>query len=107
MSVVIVVPGQEDWFISGRGYRLLKERADGLLDGEADREVLYLGGLHGLFFDSLPHEQARRLALAVQRAAESLRFELRRSSDGRDQEFAEHLERLALSLTELAGTGEE
>jgi hypothetical protein len=72
-----------------------------------DREVIATAeALNGLFFDQLDPGQAHRVALAMRRAAETLRSGLLGATSEWEQSFVDALGDLALRLTELARSGD-
>jgi hypothetical protein len=62
------------------------------------RQAVALDGLH---FNLLPPDQCARLALAVERAADEARAEFRNRVTARDRDFADRLDALRLSLSDL------
>jgi hypothetical protein len=59
-----------------------------------------------MFWEQLEADQARRVALAMQGAAEALSRRHRTNATESDLSFADSLDDSALRLTELAGTGD-
>jgi hypothetical protein len=60
--------------------------------------------LDGLHFDLVPADQCARLALAGERAADELRAEFRNRVTPRDRDFADRLDMVRLSLSDLTGS---
>ncbi|MFL6239602.1 MAG: hypothetical protein ACJ735_08970 [Actinomycetes bacterium] len=106
MTVIVVIPHEADWQVSNHSFRLLADEVGRWLNEDQDRQALARGAAVGcLFFDNLGPDQARRLALAMQAGAESLRRRLLDGTDD-DRSFAGYLAELSMRLTDLAGTGE-
>jgi hypothetical protein len=101
---VISLPYSEPRILARWAFRSLLERLLSQLDNDADaatvRRSLALDGLH---FELLPQDQSARLARELGRVADDLRLELLRHSkrDARDEEFAEYLSVLEMSLHDL------
>jgi hypothetical protein len=107
VSVALVIPNNGVWTVSNTAFRLLAQEATELLERPEDRKVLAVGqAVNGLFLDQLEPDQARRVASAMQAAADALGCRLRTSGSEWNLSFAESLDDLALRLTELADTGE-
>ena len=107
LSVAVVsVPGYEPWIVARWAMSMLMERAAVHAEADVDRHALTQAtALDGLHLDLLLDAQARRIAAAVQVAADELRLERRNGPEDRDREFAEKLSDLSLWLTDLASPG--
>jgi hypothetical protein len=102
---VVNVPGYEPWIVARWAMRMLMERASVHAQSRDDRDALVQAlALDGLHLGLLPDVQARRVAAAVEAAADELRSELRGKSDPRDREFADRLGDLSLWLSDLTAT---
>jgi hypothetical protein len=102
---VVDVPHYEPWLVNRWAFRTLAERAETFAVGPDDRYTLRQAvAVEGLHFDLLPPDQCARLALAVERAADELHAELRSRTTPRDQDFADRLDTLRLSLSDLTGS---
>jgi hypothetical protein len=101
---MISLPNADPRIIARWAFRSLLERLLPVLDNDADaatvRGALALDGLH---FELLPQSQSTRLARELGRVADDLRLELVRGPkhEPRDQEFAEYLAILEMSLHDL------
>jgi len=66
MGGVIVNNDDDDWFVANHEYRQLLARARRDVDREDDKQAFVEAeALQGLFLESFPDEQARRLATAL------------------------------------------
>ncbi|MGH8990642.1 MAG: hypothetical protein ACRDZ7_03850 [Acidimicrobiia bacterium] len=101
---VISLPNTEPRIIARWAFRSLLDRLLPELDNDADRATVRGAlALDGLHFELLPEDQSSRLARELGRVADDLRLELVRGSrvDPRDEEFAEYLAILEMSLHDL------
>lgn len=99
------MPQYEPWIVNRWAFRTLAERAETFVsDPDDEYKLKQAVALDGLHFDLLPADQCARLALAVERAADELRAEFRLRDTPRDRDFADRLDTLRLSLSDLTGS---
>ena len=99
------MPQYETWIVNRWAFRTLAERAETFVsDPDDEYKLKQAVALDGLHFDLLPADQCGRLALAVERAADELRAEFRLRDTPRDRDFADRLDTLRLSLSDLTGS---
>jgi len=100
----VSIPYHDPWVVARWAFSRLLERASGALSADEDKRVLEQAvALDGLHFDLLEDDQARRVAQAMQAAAEQLRLELLVAdpADPRDTEFAAALAVLEMHLHDV------
>ena len=101
----VSVPQYEPWIVTRWAFRTLAERAETFVsDPDDEYKLKQAVALDGLHFALLPADQCARLALAVERAADELRAEFRLRDTPRDRDFADRLDTLRLSLSDLTGS---
>jgi hypothetical protein len=104
VSVIVQIPNNGTWQANGPAFSVLADEASKHLSAH-DQEILIRGQAQGLVsLDQLDHQQAHRIAVAIQRASDALRPGLRNNKEDWDQSLADALDDLSMRLTELAGT---
>jgi hypothetical protein len=88
----VIAYGDADWFVANYEFRLLLGLARTKVECEDDTQVLARAeALHGLFLDSLPDEQLRRLVRALRSATNELHDAHHAPRDDRESGFRNHL----------------
>lgn len=100
----VSIPHNDPWIVARWAFRRLMERTAFALSREDDKRAVEQAlALDGLHFDLLDPQQARRIARAMEVAADELRLELvtNDQTDLRDTEFAEALAVLEMLLHDV------